>query len=379
MWWKIKALNQELSAQLEHEKSKNEALEKELSLLRNVQIVADQQLQNFIKKDDNLYAVHSLWASGTLMIERVRNSVAENHHDLEGQQSILVDSSANFNQIQVLISSVASRLEEVHSRTQESENAIDVLSNFGSKIQGLVKEIETIAEQTNLLALNAAIEAARAGEQGRGFAVVAEEVRNLAKKVSVSSHEITEIVGQIVDNTQTTQSRISHAGEITSNLAGQTHHVKSTIDEITQSSDNMATIIKRATKSSFIQTVKLDHIVWKGAVYRAIWGIEHDQDDALSDHYACRLGRWYYEGLGAKEYSNLPSFKALEKPHIQVHQSGRDALVASREKDHDALCHHLNQMECASDQVIALLSDLENEACDLDNNDNESYGESILF
>jgi methyl-accepting chemotaxis protein len=66
------------------------------------------------------------------------------------------------------------------------------------KIADKISIIDDIAYQTNLLALNAAIEAARAGDHGKGFAVVAAEVRKLAERSQVASHEIGELAGSSV-------------------------------------------------------------------------------------------------------------------------------------------------------------------------------------
>ena len=76
---------------------------------------------------------------------------------------------------------------------QESEAAINALSDASAEIRTFVTLVRKLARQSKLLALNAAMEAARAGTQGAGFAVVASEVRRLAS-MSTDAAERTEAI-----------------------------------------------------------------------------------------------------------------------------------------------------------------------------------------
>ena len=93
-----------------------------------------------------------------------------------------------------VVTRVERSISSLSQGVQQTAETIGQLAADSQKINGVVSVIHSIAEQTNLLALNAAIEAARAGEMGRGFAVVADEVRNLAKRVQVSTDEITQMI-----------------------------------------------------------------------------------------------------------------------------------------------------------------------------------------
>ncbi len=94
-------------------------------------------------------------------------------------------------------------ISELQLMLEQAHLAIKDLGKRSDAIGNIVNVIADVADQTNLLALNAAIIAAQAGEHGQGFAVVAEEIRDLAERTSVSTKEISEIVENLQQGTQT--------------------------------------------------------------------------------------------------------------------------------------------------------------------------------
>lgn len=79
---------------------------------------------------------------------------------------------------------------------QELLAAMSRITETSKEIENIIGDIEDIASQTNLLALNASIEAARAGEAGRGFAVVADQIGKLAADSASSAVNTRELIGK---------------------------------------------------------------------------------------------------------------------------------------------------------------------------------------
>src|SRR5699024_10737701 len=101
----------------------------------------------------------------------------------------------------ILMQQTMKQMGSINQVVDMTNHAVESLISRTEDIAKSLQVITDISDQTNLLALNASIEAARAGEQGKGFAVVAEEVRKLAEQSSTSVQDISELLGQIHQET----------------------------------------------------------------------------------------------------------------------------------------------------------------------------------
>ncbi len=233
---------------------------------------------------------------------------------------------------------------------------VEGLNASTEKIGSILALIREIADQTNLLALNAAIEAARAGEAGRGFAVVADEVRKLAERTSKATSDISGLIGTIKDDTLQAKESMSSLASQADEFGQQGASATERIGEILDLSKKMELVIAGAGLRSFTELAKVDHLVYKFEIYKVFMGISDKKADDFASHKSCRLGRWYYEGDGRDCFSKLDGYQAMETPHQQVHQYGREAIAKLLGGDFTGGATQLTRMEEASMQVLACLS-----------------------
>jgi len=149
---------------------------------------------------------------------------------------------------------VISQMETIADSSLAMKRIVDQLAKRAGKIGQMVGEIGTIASQTNILALNAGIEAVHAGEHGRGFAVVAGEIRRLAAQTADFSAKITELVGQMQDDTnraaaaiesgmdeaRTGQEAAQQAGEAFGSIREEIMKLAEQIEDVSATAEQMA-------------------------------------------------------------------------------------------------------------------------------------------
>ena len=256
---------------------------------------------------------------------------------------------ADLNRVAEMVASTNDRIEHIHQKSDE--------------ITRIVQVITDVADRTNLLALNAAIEAAHAGEVGKGFAVVAEEVRTLSENTKDAAASIAATIESFGQATTQMREESQQVKEITEASRTTVTAFSGRVHRFAESARTSLRQVSRAQDVSFASLVKVDHFLYKQNGYRVVnQGLESPEARAVqTDHRGCRLGKWYHEGQGAQNFSQVPSYPHLEAPHARVHAHVHEAvaLLGQRwqtEPEVQAkVLAHFEQAERASEEVVALI------------------------
>jgi methyl-accepting chemotaxis protein len=342
--------NQQLTRQLE-------SAEQQVTALKSDSDAANQHLRTKDTECKDLKHMVAMMIDSVHSISDVRESVADLADKIIEKDKEMVNLNNVFSQSTSALESISTTVADIGARASQSSEKMSSLREVSDSIANFVSVIANISDQTNLLALNAAIEAARAGDQGRGFAVVADEVRSLAQNTGSATSEIGSLIDTIDSDSETAANQIEQLCSYTATVTEQNANLGESYQHILESSKQMRDMINTSALSAFIQTVKLDHIVWKADVYAVIFEHSNKAVEEFTRHTDCRLGNWYYNGDG-KQYSGHHSYSAIEEPHKKAHAAGIEAMLAAKSNDTQLTKESLRKMEDASSETFRHLSSL---------------------
>ncbi len=287
----------------------------------------------------------------------IRETVLATHQRIDEENQSSADINEIFSSSATTLKKIVSDMSGLNVQMGSMSERISGLSTTADNINKFVTTITSISDQTNLLALNAAIEAARAGDAGRGFSVVADEVRALATETNKSATEVSELVNGIIQSTSKAVSGVNELRGNNEELEAGINVLNGSYETMVQHCDSMKSTISNGVMNTFIQTVKLDHVVWKADVYAALSGFSQKPVSDYGDYKNSRLGRWLSENVG-KSYGQSFNVKDIELPYEAVYKNGVAAVQASHDGNTEQADAKLISMEQSSEKLMVLLDRL---------------------
>lgn len=315
----------------------------------------------YIKRNEmaaELQALNTNQTMSNLLLSQ--NDLSRITNEMQTVSQIATENMRKAQESQGAVSQVVESQTRTLGMIEQSHQTMVQLNAMSDEITGILGMISEIADKTNLLALNASIEAARAGEHGRGFAVVADEVKKLAESTKKATDDIRVVVTTFQNETATMQTNSTEMLEMANSVQHAVEEMNASFNVFAEQSQTTYTSVDFAHDICYASLVKVDHMIYKQKAYKSFHaGTENTDAQAVKvDHHNCRLGKWYYEGVGKETFGHLRAFRDIDTPHQAVHHAGHtalDYLSQAWQQDPDLQAKILDNykaMEAASDQVM---------------------------
>jgi len=345
----ILALKEQVSQLIEEKHALNEQLETQRSVAESITAPTNQDEELLIAR-----GVFGNMVTFSAFVTEIQQSLLSVSQSLRDEKCNVTRAAEVSSECSESMGHIATALISMAGDTVSTGQAVEGLSRRAEEIGSVVTLIKNISDQISVRLLNVTT----AGEKECDFLLVADEVRLLAKRTGDATSEISALVDTIQLETSQARKQIEAVSISSGNFSQVGLNAKGQMDEMITISGGMEAVINQSALKSFVEVVKVDHLVWKLEVYKVFMGVSDKMPEDFADHTVCRLGQWYYQGEGHQNFSRLSGFSDVEKPHKAVHQSGLVALTKLKAGKNEEALKHLEIMEQESMGVLRALTDL---------------------
>ena len=143
-------------------------------------------------------------------------------------------------------------------------------------------------------------------------------------------------------------------------IADSTNNILTTVNSALELARHMQAVISASAGGGLVHAFKAEVIVWKADVYRRVLGLSNQSIEELSEYSHSYLSQWL-QAEGKELSAKLPSYCSIEEPFQQLHRLGVEALNYQSVDDQDTAVRTLQNMELASDELMQVLSRLQEE------------------
>ncbi|MGO1239537.1 MAG: methyl-accepting chemotaxis protein, partial [Hafnia alvei] len=218
--------------------------------------------QEPVQKSYGELLCHS-FLSGIGAIEIIRDSLLHSSQSLM-QELVTVDELNHKNeQAREGMGRLSELVNLIEQHSGESIGYIDELIAVLKGINNNIDAINKLSKQTNLLAINSAIEAALVGGRGAGFSVIAKEIKQLSSEIQLQAGNITALTQDINQHAKSVSASVGENNQSTHDIRHATEQACQMLQQVIELSAHMQEIIRFIATQQFLNTVKLDHVIWK--------------------------------------------------------------------------------------------------------------------
>ncbi len=211
------------------------------------------------------------------------------------------------------------------------------------------------------------VQSMQEGEEksSKGQEVIAkssEEMTRISDQVTTVNNRIQEITGILSQQTEASREVSSGVSTIARMSGRNVEKIENVIHVLEESeapiTEGIADLAHRGGENAVVSIAKSDHMIWMRKLAQMLAGHADLKPDELADHHSCRLGKWY-DAQTSQQFTSLPEWAELGKPHQAVHAAGIEAARLYENGDIQGAIDAVHEANVASEEVMRLLTCIE--------------------